>query len=167
MVRPGVAVACTMAAGLLAGCGTVSEESPIPATGAATGSSTAHETPAACLDPGPAMVLGSGFLDSQPTYVTLTAGTYAARAEGFLHGGVLDPPVGRTSLVWGPASSSPTYNPGPNTVTNAAGSVDVVEGSVTLVTMPAGRIWLLSSSYPRLSLQACGGAEISEVSTAP
>ena len=167
MVRFGIVAASAMAAGLLAACGAAGEGSPNSTSDAATGSSTARETPAACVDPDPVVVLGSAFLDGEPTYVTLTAGTYVARAEGFLHGGVLDPSVGRTSLVWGPASSPPTYDPGPNIVTNAAGSVDVVEGSETVTTMPAGRIWLLNSSYPRLSLQACGGAQISEVSTSP
>jgi len=42
-----------------------------------------------------------------------------------------------------------------------------VEGSQTVTPMPAGRIWLLNSSYPRLTLQACGGAQITAVSTSP
>jgi len=167
MVRLGIGATGAMVAALLAACGASGGGSTISTSDAATGSSTASDTRAACVDPGPAVVLGSAFLDGEPTYVTLTAGTYVARAKGFLHGGLLDPPVGRTSMVWGPASSPPTYDPGPNTVTNAADSVDVVEGSETATTMPAGRIWLLNSSYPRLSLQACGGAQISAVSTSP
>jgi hypothetical protein len=158
MVRLGIVAACAMAAGLLAACGATDEGSPI---------STASETPAGCVDPGPIAGVGSAALDAEPTYVTLTAGTYAARAEGFLHGGFFDPPVWRTSVIWGPATSAPTYNPGPGTVTNATESFDVVEGSVTLLTMPAGRIWLVNSNAADLSLQACGGAQISAVSTSP
>jgi hypothetical protein len=167
MVRFRIVAVCAMAAGLLAACGAVDDGPSTSTSDGANGSSTAPETPAECVDPGPIVAVGSAFLDGEPTYVTLTAGTYAARAEGFLHGGVLDPPVGRTSLVWGPASNLPTYSPGSNTVTNATDSFDVVEGSATVRTMPAGRIWLLNSSYPRLSLQACGGAQISEVSASP
>ena len=158
MVRLRMVAACAVAAGLLSGCAAGGDAAPIP---------TASATLAGCADPGPRVGVGSAAPDDAPTYVTLTGGTYAARAEGFLHGGFFDPPVWRTSAIWGPATGVPTYNPGPGTVTNAADSFDVVEGSVTLLTMPAGRIWLVNSNAAKLSLQACGGAQVSAVSTSP
>jgi hypothetical protein len=142
------------AAALLVGCAPADGGSPTP-------------SPAECLDPGPIVEIGSGALDADPTYVTVTAGTYVARAEGFEHGWVLDAPVGRTMVYVGPATNPPVYEEGPYAITNAADSFDVVEGSGTVVTLPAGRIWQLNTNGAEMSLQGCAGAQVSDVSTSP
>lgn len=159
-----------LALGLLAaGCGGTVDGSPpkTAVTPDAAPSSPAFKDQDGCPSPGPAVDMGSAFLDGEPTYATLTAGRYLVRASGFQHGAALDPKVGRTRVVWGPATTVPTYAAGPGTVVNEAGSVRVAEDAPTVATLPAGRVWLLNSNGVQITLQGCAGATITQVSASP
>ena len=157
-MRVELVVITLAAAGLLVACGPADEGAPV---------ASASATSVYCPDPGPVLTVGSDSLDDDPTYATLTAGTYVARVSGFEHGGVLDPATGRTKVFLGPSTSAPVFEAGPYTITNASDSFDVVEGSQTVRSMTDGRIWLLNSNGAELTLQACGGATVSAVSKSP
>lgn len=102
------------------------------------------------------MDLGSSGFDDPPRHFAgVTAGRYRLTATGFLHGGFLDPKVGQTEVVWGRSSTTPTYAPGPATVTGVVGRAVVVEGADSWVDLPEGRLWFLNSRGVHVSLAAC------------
>ena len=111
--------ACTMAPTTSASWGN---------TSAAPTSGTSPTPQPPCTPSGPGTDVGALALDSAPRqYVRVQAGWYRLSASGFKHGGVLDPKVGRTTVVWGPATTPPRYDPGPATVSGSLGQADVVE----------------------------------------
>ncbi len=87
--------------------------------------------------------------------IELSGGAYRLTATGFVHGGLLDPPVGRTTLAWGPIESMPTYAPGPANIPQRTGQTDLVEGEPTVVSLPAGRHWFLNSNGVKVRMEAC------------
>jgi hypothetical protein len=106
--------------------------------------------------------VGALALDSAPRqYVRVQAGWYRLSASGFQHGGVLDPKVGRTTVVWGPATTPPRYDPGPATVSGSLGQADVVENEGTWIQLPDAHLWFLNSNGVRVTMQACPPATIS------
>jgi ABC-type Fe3+-hydroxamate transport system substrate-binding protein len=131
-----------------------------PDSGAASTSTTSH----------PCTVTGAVELDpltfdvAPRTLVTLSGGTYRLMATGFLHGGPFDPAVGRTTLAWGPTSTPPTYDPGPATVPQRTGQLDLVEKVPTVVELSAGTFWFLNSNGVRVRLEACSPATASSTS---
>lgn len=137
----------------LGGCGT----SP-----SAPGTSATAPGPkggAPCPAYGPTVDLGALAYDRPPDrQVRTTAGWYRLTATGFLHGGLLDPKVGRTTVAWGLSSTPPTYHPGPSTVSGALATADVVEGRATWVKLPDATLWFLNTNGARLSLQGCAAA---------
>jgi hypothetical protein len=136
-----------------------------PATPATTGTASvasateANPTPSSqppCTPAGPEADLGALALDSVPRqFVRVRAGWYRLTASGFQHGGVLDPNIGRTTVVWGPATTPPRYDPGPATVTGSLGHADVVEGEETWVQLSDAQLWFLNSNGARLAMHAC------------
>ena len=111
---------------------------------------------APCTPAGPEADLGALALDSVPRqFVRVRAGWYRLTASGFQHGGVLDPNIGRTTVVWGPATTPPRYDPGPATVTGSLGHADVVEGEETWEQLPDAQLWFLNSNGVRLAMHAC------------
>lgn len=93
-----------------------------------------------------------------PSHVELSGGHYRITATGFLHDGPFDPSVGLTSVVWGPRSTPPEYDPGPGRVIGASGSLDVEESSPVVVELPEGTWWFLNSNGVRLTLEPCSPA---------
>jgi hypothetical protein len=100
--------------------------------------------------------------DVAPRHVIeLSGGSYRLTATGFLHGGLLDPPVGRTILAWGSVDRVPTYDPGPANIPQRVGQADLVEGEPAVIDLPAGRLWLLNSNGVQIRLEACAPATVS------
>lgn len=127
-------------------------------------SETPTDTPAPCPTVGPPVDVGSsGFGDVPRRLVRVTAGRYRLTATGFLHGGLFDPKVGQTAVVWGLSSSTPTYEPGPATVTGVVGGAAVAEGGETWVNLPAGTFWFLNSKGVHISLAACSPATVTRL----
>jgi hypothetical protein len=117
-----------------------------------------------CADPGPALDLGADWYDPPPTRsVQVSAGWYRLTGSEFIHGGLFDAKVGRSLVVWGLASTPPTYNPGPNTLSNTLGQADVVEGQSTWIQLPDATLWFATSNSVRLTLQACPPAAMTFV----
>ena len=146
--------ACTMGP---ATSGSGGGTSAAPTSGAS--SNTSSQPP--CTPAGPEANLGALALDAAPRqYVGVQAGWYRLTASGFQHGGVLDPKVGRTTVVWGSATTPPRYDPGPATVTGSLGHADVVEGEATWVQLPDDRLWFLNSNGVTITLQACPPATV-------
>ena len=70
----------------------------------------------------------------------------------------LDPKVGRTTVAWGPSATPPVYHSGPDTVSGALATTDVVEGQWALVKLPHATLWFLNTHGVRLTLQGCSPA---------
>ena len=112
------------------------------------------------------MDLGALAFDVPPRqFVRVTAGRYRLTATDFLHGGLLDPKVGQTAVVWGHAASMPTYAPGPAKVTGGVGTAVVVEGVEAWIDLPDGTFWFVNSYGARLALAACPPASVEVVSS--
>jgi len=60
-------------------------------------------------------------------------------------------------------STTPTYEPGPATVTGVVGSAVVVEGAETWVDLPGGTLWFLNSNGVHISLAACPPATVTRL----
>lgn len=136
-----------MATALLPGCALLS------------GPDASTVTALPCHQPGDLVDLGAHALDTMPTeFVVLSGGRYQLTATGFLHDKPFDPPTGRTNVVWGGRGTTPTYEPGPGTVSGAHASVSVVEGSPTVFDLEGGTWWFLNSNFVRLALTPCDGA---------
>jgi hypothetical protein len=58
-------------------------------------------------------------------------------------------------MLLGRADDPPRYDPGAGTVTNASYRVDLVENQPTIVTLPAGRYWIVNSNGVWITAQAC------------
>lgn len=124
------------------------------------GSASGTGSPPRCVAAGPRVDLGALAYDQVPTrHVRTPAGWYRIAATGFLHGGLLDPSVGRTTVAWGLASTPPVYHPGPSTVSGALATTDVVEGQWALVKLPDATLWFLNTNGVRLTLQGCSPAK--------
>lgn len=159
LTAAGVALALTLTTG---GCVAGSPQTPTPparSTANPNGSSTVP-TPGpsdTCAPAGQSVELGSDTFDKDPsTRVRTPAGWYLVSATGFEHGGLFDPPEGRTLVAWGPADRVPTYDPGPATVRGASGTFEVVEGKGTWVQLPEGDHWFLNSNGADLGIAGCG-----------
>jgi hypothetical protein len=134
-----------------------------PLSSASTNAGTST-TGASCARPGPGIDLGAVAFDAAPSrFVSVTAGRYQLTATGLLHGGLLDPNVGRTAVVWGPTTSLPTYSPGPATVSGGVGRAVVVEGAGTWVDLPDGTFWFVNSYGARLTPSPCAPASATVV----
>jgi len=112
--------------------------------------------------PSGAVDLDAVAFDSAPRQaIELSGGSYRLTATGFPHGGLLDPPVGRTTLAWGSVDRLPTYDPGPANIPQRVGQADLVEEEPAVVALPAGRLWLLNSNGVQIRLEACAPATVS------
>ena len=115
--------------------------------------------------PSGAVDLDAVAFDSAPRQaIELSGGSYRLTATGFPHGGLLDPPVGRTIVTWGSLDRLPTYDPGPANIPQRVGQADLVEGVPAVVALPAGRLWLLNSNGVQIRLEACAPATVSAAS---
>jgi len=181
MVHARVVLGCLATAVAVAGCTVGSRPTPTSGDASALGpggsatissrpspggnpSATPTDAPVPCPTAGPPVELGSsGFDDSPRRLVRVSAGRYRLTATGFLHGGLFDPEVGQTAVVWGHTSTTPTYEPGPATVTGVVGSAVVVEGAETWVDLPGGTLWFLNSNGVHISLAACPPATVTRL----
>lgn len=146
----------TTAALLILALGGCAISSP-PSGSTAPGSNPTGGAPCHAL--GPTVDLGALAYDRPPDrQVRTTAGWYRLTASGFLHGGLLDPAVGRTTVAWGLSSTPPIYRPGPYTVSHTLATAEVIEGRATWVKLPNATLWFLNTNGVRLSLQGCAPA---------
>jgi hypothetical protein len=154
MMSAGLIATSALVVSVLGACGTGAP----PVGSGSAGSASATSGPP-CVAAGPKVDLGALAYDQVPTrHVRTRAGWYRIAATGFLHGGLLDPPVGRTTVVWGLASTPPVYHSGPSTVSGTLATTDVVEGQASLVKLPAATLWFLNTYGARLTLQGCSPA---------
>lgn len=131
----------------------------LPGCALLSSSDTSTVTPLPCHQAGDAVDLGAHALDTMPTaFVVLSGGRYQLTATGFRHDKPFDSPTGRTNVVWGARGTTPTYEPGPATVSGAHASVSVVEGSPTVLDLEGGAWWFLNSNFVQLTLTPCDGA---------
>ncbi|GAA3702990.1 hypothetical protein GCM10022399_19310 [Terrabacter ginsenosidimutans] len=145
--------------------GTIPSGQPKPTSATHTSDQSVSASAAACSSTGTQVDLGAVAFDVAPRrLVRVTAGRYRLTASGFLHGGLLDPKVGQTAVVWGEAASMPTYAAGPATVSGGIGRAVVVEGAETWVDLPDGTLWFVNSYGARLAIAACPPASVVVVS---
>ena len=95
---------------------------------------------------------------------TTSGTTLYITAAGFLKG-LFDPDgvPRRVGLYVGDIATPPTYNPQSSQVGNVKYQVDVVAGSYSTLTLPAGRYWLWSGDpSAKIRLQSCEPNGISD-----
>lgn len=103
--------------------------------------------------------LGRPYAGGKPARISLSqTARLGFRAEGFQHGGVLDPPRGVVAVSVGPWSRQPSYDAQRNVISNVTHEFYVREGETALMTLEAGDYWVLESLSVELTVSACDGS---------
>lgn len=76
-------------------------------------------------------------------------------ADGFAHGGVLDPKIGKTAVYVGRPPRMPVFNAATSELTNVTHEFHLTEGQETSQTLPAGRYWLATSNFVHVTVWSC------------
>lgn len=153
----GRAVAGAAFLGLLAGC---SGAEPAPVGGAATASPAGAGLP--CPDP-TLFGLGSPYRTGPVARFVAAGGPVAVTARRFEHGGVLDPPRGRTQVWVGDGEADPVFDEASGAVRGGVASVSVAEGSWVQLDLTPGEHWLWSSTGGDVQLASCSATGVTLV----
>ena len=111
--------------------------------------------------------LGRPGQSGPPAEFTTSGANLYVSARGFLHGGPLDPRISITMVSVGPADKPPTWDQQRNLITNLQEQVEVREGQLSLLRLPAGRYWLWTSNTVSITLESCQAGNISAVRPVP
>jgi hypothetical protein len=99
--------------------------------------------------------LGYTSRDQEPPLFRTDGSELLLSADGFSHGGVLDPEVGITEVYVGNPNRLPVYNQKTGVVSNVTHSFHIIESQVVSQTLPAGQYWLVSSNGNRVFVRSC------------
>lgn len=125
------------------------------ATSGSTAASPSTGTPSACASTGPPISLGFPALEGAIALFTSDGSELLFAADGFRHGGLLEPKVGSASVYVGNPDRMPVDLPASGSLTNMTHQFVITEGQVTSQTLPAGRYWLLTSKGVRVTVRSC------------
>lgn len=148
LLRGGAATAAIVLAVVVAACG----YSPSPGS---TGASGSKSTGTRCTATGPPISLGILSVDGEPALFTSDGSELVFAADGFSHGGVLDPKVGSTAVYVGSPDRMPVDVPASGHVTNVTHEFGINEGQETIQILPAGRYWLVTSNGVHVTVRSC------------
>ena len=145
-VRGGAAV------GLLAVVVTACGYSP---TQGKAGASPSKSTGTGCASTGPVSLPYSSRGMERAALFTSDGSELVFTADGFAHGGVLDPKVGKTAVYVGRPPRMPVFNEATSELTNVTHEFRITEGQETSQTLPAGRYWLATSNFVHIKVWSC------------
>lgn len=148
LLRGRAATAAIVLAVVVAACG----DSPTPGS---TGASGSKSNGSRCAATGPPISLGILSVDGEPALFTSDGSELVFAADGFSHGGVLDPKVGSTAVYVGNPDRMPLYVPASGHVTNVTHEFGIGEGQETSQILPAGRYWLVNSNFVHVTVRSC------------
>lgn len=94
-------------------------------------------------------------VDGEPALFTSDGSELVFAADGFSHGGVLDPKVGSTAVYVGNPDRMPVFSQGSGHVTNVTHEFGIDEGQETIQILPAGRYWLVTSNGVHVTVRSC------------
>ena len=157
-VRVGVATAAVLLTVVTAACG----NSPTPRN---VGASPSKSTGTGCTSTEP-ILLPYARRGMPPALFTSDGSELVFTADGFAHGGVLDPKVGSTAVYVGHPDRMPAYNRATSELTNVTHEFRIIEGKETSQTLPAGRYWLVTSNFVDVKVRSCPPGGVTLLPTA-
>jgi hypothetical protein len=146
-VRVRVATAAALLTVVTAACG----NSPTPRN---VGASPSKNTRPGCASTEP-ISLPFAHRGLAPALFTADGSQLVFTADGFAHGGLLDPKVGKTAVYVGNPDRMPVYNRATSVLTNVTHEFGITEGQETSQTLPAGRYWLATSNFVHVKVRSC------------
>lgn len=148
LLRLGAATAAIVLAVVVAACG----YSPTPGS---TDASPSKSTGTRCKATGPPISLGYPGGSSEPVLITSDGSELVFAADGFSHGGVLDPKVGTTAVYVGNPDRMPVFSQESGHYTNVTHEFRIIEGQETSQILPAGQYWLVNSNFVHMTVRSC------------
>jgi len=149
LLKVSVATAAVLMTAVVAACG------DSPTTGSTRASSPTSKPPSSCTSTGPPISLGYPGGSSPPALFTSDGSELVFAADGFPHGGVLDPKVGITAVYVGNPDRMPVFSQGRGAYSNVTHEFQITEGQETTQTLPAGRYWLVNSNFRHMTVRSC------------
>lgn len=146
-VRVRVATVAVLLTVVTAACG----HSPTPGN---VGASPSKSTGTGCASTEP-ISLPYARRGLEPALFTSDGSELVFTADGFAHGGVLDPKVGKTAVYVGHPDRMPAFNERTSVLTNVTHEFRITEGQETSQTLPAGQYWLATSNFVDVKVRSC------------
>lgn len=147
LMRLRVAAVTVLVTVMVGACG----YSPTPEN---TGASPSKSTGKGCAST-ETILLPYASRGSEPAVFTSDGSELVFAADGFSHGGVLDPKVGTTAVYVGNPDRMPVFSQATGQLTNVTHEFGITEGQETSQTLPAGQYWLATSNFVDVTVRSC------------
>lgn len=115
-----------------------------------------------CADSPPSSATLGSPSGNQPARFHTDGSVLYVTARRFEHGGIFDPDVGQTAIYFGPAEVTPKLESN-GYVRGATHSLSARERTYSMIRLPAGSYWLVSSQGGDILVIACSPEAITQV----
>ena len=148
LLRARLATAAIVLAVVMSACG----YRPTPG---GTGASPSKGDASRCASSGTPISLSYNHISEEPALFTVDGSELVFAADGFPHGGILDPKVGSTAVYVVNPDRMPVFSEASGHVTNVTHEFGIDEGQETNQILPAGRYWLATSNFVVVTVRSC------------